>query len=613
MSTAKKVGRPERREGRYGLGIIGLPLLSLLTFWPMFGNGFVWDDLALIRDNEALRGLWPPIRFLDAPPGLGQRPLMMASYALDFAFFRLHPWGYHLTNLLLHFLCVLGVVFLGKALFKSRPAALFAGALFAVHPSHAEAVISFLGRSDLLATAFLLWGFLAYLGSQKARGLSRGGLYGMSLTAFALACLSKDTAVVFPALLLLWNLTQGQLARGTWKKTLLDWLPFVLILILYGVFRATTAGGLEDKVRWWGGGPGKNALLVFVAYGEYLRLSFLPVWLSPWYELEQLPGLNLWIGFGLSLALLTLVAFPLLLHRSSRGAFLLGWFALGLSPVLLAWFLIGFGPRFWGVLPGTMLAERWFYLPSAAVCLAGAGGWRWLRDRRKPSFRWLWTGLGVIVLLLFGLRTFTWAPVWKTQRALGQTILSRFPDSFLGHTVMGAGLAEEGNFNDAVEEYHRAIRLKPDLAWVHYNFAITLQDMGRTPEAVQEYRAAIQIQSKNPSYHNNLGTILYQQGRLSESESELREAVRLAPEHVRARVNLGNVHDDLGRFAEAETEYREAIRRAPDFTGAYYNLALSLNRQGKKEEAAQALEDYLEHGGTNRIEVEAMIRKLRGW
>jgi Flp pilus assembly protein TadD len=596
-----------------GLGTAGLILLCVLVFWPMFSNGFVWDDLVFIRDNAAIRGLWPPARFLDAPPGMGQRPLLMLSYALDFRLYGLQPWGYHLTNLLLHFLCVLGVVFLGKALFKNRPAALFAGALFAVHPGHAEAVISFLGRSDLLATAFLLWGFLAYLGSQKARGLIRGGLYGMSLAAFALACLSKDTAAVFPALLLLWNLIQGQLARGTRKKTLLGWLPFVLVLILYSVFRAATAGGLEDKVRWWGGGPVKNALLVFAAYGEYFCLSFLPGWLSPWYELEQLPGLNLWIGFGLSLALLTLVAFPLLLRRSSREAFMLGWFALGLSPVLLAWFFIGFGPRVWGVLPGTMIAERWLYLPSVAVCLAGAGGWRWLRDRRKPSFRWLWTGLGFIVLVLFGLRTFTWASAWKTQRALGQTILSRFPDSFLGHTVMGAGLAEEGNYNGAVDEYHRAIRLKPDLAWVHYNFAIMLQDMGRAKEAVQEYRAAIQIQSKNPSYHNNLGTILYQQGRLSESESELREAVRLAPEHVRARVNLGNVLDDLGRSAEAETEYREAIRRAPDFTGAYYNLALCLNRQGKKEEAAQALEDYLEHGGTNRIEVEAMIRTLRGW
>jgi len=579
----------------------------------MFSNGFVWDDLVFIRDNGAIRGLWPPARFLDAPPGLGQRPLLMLSYALDFRLHGLNPVGYHLTNLLLHILSVLAVVLLGRRLFKESRGGLLAGALFAVHPGHAEAVISFLGRSDLLATALLLWGFLGYLRSREVQGSSAMVLLSASVLAFALACLAKDTAVVFPALIILWDLTQGNFSPEKRRTTLLRWFFFIAVLVLYGVFRAATAGGLEDKVRWWGGGPVKNALLVFAAYGEYFRLSFLPVWLSPWYELEQLPGLNLWIGFGLSLALLTLVAFPLLLHRSSREAFMLGWFALGLSPVLLAWFLIGFGPRVWGVLPGTMIAERWLYLPSVAVCLAGAGGWRWLWDRRKPSFRWLWTGLGFIVLVLFGLRTFTWASAWKTQRALGQTILSRFPDSFLGHTVMGAGLAEEGNYNDAVEEYNRAIRLKPDLAWVHYNFAITLQDMGRAQEAVQEYRAAIQIQSENPSYHNNLGTILYQQGRLSESESELREAVRLAPEHVRARVNLGNVLDDLGRSAEAETEYREAIRRAPDFTGAYYNLALSLNRQGKKEEAVQALEGYLEHGGTNRIEVEAMIRKLRGW
>ena len=579
----------------------------------MFSNGFVWDDLVFIRDNGAIRGLWPPARFLDAPPGLGQRPLLMLSYALDFRLHGLNPVGYHLTNLLLHILSVLAVVLLGQRLFKENGAGLLAGALFAAHPGHAEAVISFLGRSDLLATALLLWGFLGYLRSREVQGWSAMVLLSASVLAFTLACLAKDTAVVFPALIILWDLTQGNFSPEKRRTTLLRCFFFIAVLVLYGVFRGATAGGLEDKVRWWGGGPVKNALLVFAAYGEYFRLSFLPVWLSPWYELEQLPGLNLWIGFGLSLAFLTLVAFPLLLRRSSREAFMLGWFALGLSPVLLAWFLIGFGPRVWGVLPGTMIAERWLYLPSVAVCLAGAGGWHWLGDRGAPSFRWLWTGLGVIVLVLFGLRTFTWASAWKTQRALGQTILSRFPDSFLGHTVMGAGLAEEGNYNGAVDEYHRAIRLKPDLAWVHYNFAITLQDMGRTQEAVQEYRAAIQIQSKNPSYHNNLGTILYQQGRLSESESELREAVRLAPEHVRARVNLGNVLDDLGRSAEAETEYREAIHREPDFTGAYYNLALSLNRQGKKEEAAQALEDYLEHGGTNRIEVEAMIQKLRGW
>ena len=579
----------------------------------MFSNGFVWDDLVFIRDNGAIRGLWPPARFLDAPPGMGQRPLLMLSYALDFRLYGLQPWGYHLTNLLLHLLCVLGVVFLGKALFKNCPVALFAGALFAVHPGHAEAVISFLGRSDLLATAFLLWGFLGYLRSSEFQGSSAQLLLSSSVLSFALACLVKDTAVVFLALIILWDLAQGNHSPEKRRTTVLRWFSFLAVLVFYGVFRGLMAGGMEDKVRWWGGSPWKTTLLVFAAYGEYLRLAIVPTWLSPWYEVDQLSALSLKIGLGMALALLTVLGLRLLFRRPTPGFFLLGWFALGLSPVLLSWLFIGLGPGVWGVLPGTLMAERWFYPSSAAACLAGAWGWFYLWGKSRFILRWALMGLLAVLLLLFGIRSYTWTLVWKDQKTLGQTILSRFPRSYLGHLALGTGLMEEGRFEDGVKHYDEAVALRPDLAWIRYNYAVALRDIGRYPEAVEHYRTALALQPMNSLAHNNLGTILYEQGRTAEAEAEYREAIRCDPNHIKARVNLGNVLDDLGRPAEAEAEYREVIRLAPDFAGAHYNLGVLLMHQGRKLEAVEAFQAFLAHGGEPRAEVEDLIRNLRGW
>ena len=172
-----------------------LCLFTLLVFAPMFLNGFVWDDPAFIAKNPAIRGLWPPGRFFSAQgsvaqgtiyPLTGQRPVMIFSLAVDYALWKLNPFGYHLTNLLLHLLCVGMVVLLVQALSRSPKAGFLAGALFAFHPGHSEGVIAFLGRSDLLATLFVLGGFLLYWRCRNEAGWPKVLLYLVPCSAIYL-------------------------------------------------------------------------------------------------------------------------------------------------------------------------------------------------------------------------------------------------------------------------------------------------------------------------------------------------------------------------------------------------------------------------------------------
>jgi tetratricopeptide (TPR) repeat protein len=85
----------------------------------------------------------------------------------------------------------------------------------------------------------------------------------------------------------------------------------------------------------------------------------------------------------------------------------------------------------------------------------------------------------------------------------------------------------------------------------------------------------------------------------------------LQPDYFGAHFNLALTLEERGKLPEAEAEYRLLLRRSPGLTRAYYQLGFNLFRQNRREEAAEALEAFLDHGGEGRAEVEAIIRRLR--
>jgi hypothetical protein len=93
------------------------------------------------------------------------RPLCVLSFRFNFWTHELHPFGYHLINVLLH--CVATALFtcLARSLFHPRASGLptaVAGFLFAAHPIHTEAVAGIVGRADVGAAIFFLLAFFSY-------------------------------------------------------------------------------------------------------------------------------------------------------------------------------------------------------------------------------------------------------------------------------------------------------------------------------------------------------------------------------------------------------------------------------------------------------------------
>lgn len=606
---------PDKDKPKADLWLWAFPLLlGVLAYATMFRNGFVWDDATFLVKNATIQRLWPPAWLWGCPgpgaPWLGARPIAALSFALDFALWRLNPWGFHLTSLLLHLLCTLLVVGLGRALFKNSLAAFAAGALFAVHPGHGEAVVAFLGRSDLLATAFCILAALFYLGSWEGK---RTTLYWLSAGSFLLGVFSKETALAFLGVLALLEGLRVREGKTAWKAALLQALPFLLVIILYGAFRRLISSGSPPPLPDWVQDPRSLLALLVVAFGEYLRLLLFPLRLSPWQDpvtLQAASGAGLALG-ALGLAL-CLGGFLLLWKRDPRGALGLGWLLAGLAPVLLAWFLPLLGLKGLGGLPGPVLAERWLYLPSVGGCLILGWGYGLIRGRAKPWGRALVSLVGMVLLALLVWRQISWTPAWRSEESIARAVIASSPRSALGHAHLGFALWAQGRLPEAEPELRQAVRLAPSYAQARHNLGFVLFLEGKTLEAEPELREALRLDPGNAEAWVHLGDLLLDQNRLPEAGEAYRQAVLARPDYPGAHFNLGISLYAQGRVDEAEGEYRETLRLDPGFAPAYYHLAIVLFRKERKDEAVSALETFLVLDGRPHPEVEALLRQLKG-
>ena len=153
---------------------IRLILFSIITVLPVLiylnslENTFVYDDYLTITNNHFIRE-W---RYLSAlfnqkyfaiSNELTYRPIVTLSYFVDYAIWQLRPWGYHLTNLIIHTLNVYLVYFTAYLLFKNRITAFISCLLFSIHPIFSEAVNAVSYREDLLSASFLLVAFILFI------------------------------------------------------------------------------------------------------------------------------------------------------------------------------------------------------------------------------------------------------------------------------------------------------------------------------------------------------------------------------------------------------------------------------------------------------------------
>jgi len=431
----------------------GIFALAAVVYVGSLANGFAWDDVPLIEDNALVHsasGVWRAFGVPYWPPPHGghlYRPLVTASYALDWLIAPWRAWWLHGVNIAWHGAASAAVALLAQA-WAGGSAGWIAGALFAVHPVHVEAVANTVGRAELFAA------FFAMLAVWLA--IERDNLLG-STVAWALALLSKENGAVVPALIgVAWVLG---FRRPPGRRCLAYVAVWCAIGLGYGLVRhvvfhpyPVTAG---LAIVFLGQSALSVRLTAVAALADITRLLLFPLHLradySPMERTAVTSPADPRFLAGLACLLVWGVLVWLLWRRGKRVETLgVAWIGVALAPVANLVF-----PS------GVLVAERTLYLPSAGLALAAGAGLSAWRARATTPARSLGDAALVLLVVLGGLRTAVRVPVWESTTSVYRSVVRDSPRSYFGPLIAGGYAVTEGRLTDALEAYRRAARILP--------------------------------------------------------------------------------------------------------------------------------------------------------
>lgn len=611
---------------------------SCIAFWGGLDNGFTnWDDNWLITENRHIREIsWHSLQAMFNPMApreeLGNEylPLRDLSYAVNYAFDGLHPLGYHATNLLLHIFNALLVMLLAMRLTGRRWIGGVAGLLFAVHPVHVEAVSWLSSRKDLLSTFFLLLSANFYLAARRSRsGLmpsesfvqrvrhSTRVSWMLSLLFFICALLSKMTAVVLPALLLLFELFRGRELHALPRvKRALAQAPFWGVAALFTALASHIGSGLMREP--YGDGRWQSLLTATSAITRDFQVLLFGWPMHAAVDLPVQTGFSLAVVTGL-LLLLALLALGVAGWRRSQA----GWdsrpaMLLGVAGFGALWFLVALSPvSNFLVQIGTVFAERYLYIPSIGFCIAvaalGVLGAELLRKR--DNLRALAPLVGVLGAAVLGLSlwgTMQATRPWAGSVSLWTHALKHDPGNNVAHFNLGREY-EELALLEADE------KKRDDLLQRGYEqYQLALDNPARTyrhdPARLYAAMALNVVHRKQPEKALPL---------LDEAAKHIEQPWR----DQRARNDIealianprGLALSALGRHEEALAAFEEALSKSDRYAGAHINLASELTRKALAgdsieeallNKARSHLADYERKRGRDALLVEARARLL---
>ena len=551
--------------------ICGLVLITAIAFLPSLQNGFTnWDDDVLLTQNQQVRDASPAavIKLLRSKTASHYTPLTIISFAVQYHFVKLQPGPYHAGNLFFHILTVLAVFWFAYLLGGNLYVAFLAALFFGVHPLRVESVAWVAERKDVLYVFFFMTSLIGYLLFRKTRKIS---VYILSILLFLLSCLAKGVAVVLPLILVLIDYFQR---RKFDRKAWLEKIPYLLISLGLGLI----AYVLQGHTRSIQVGPAilfpNNILVGCYAILFYLFKTILPIRLSALYPYPEGFPQDVPVYFFLALAAVAILVGLLIWQRKRLRVVIFGvsFMIIASLPVL------GFIP----ILGPGITTDRYVYLGSVGLTFIFSLGVAWLYKKRKDL---VWLGvtlLGLLALVLVVL-TNQRCKVWKSSETMWTDVLKNHPRVHLVYNSRGQYYYENRQYDQALEDFNRAVEIDPTYAKAWYNRGNVFDETGVFDRAIDDFTRAIELEPHYTMAYNNRGLTYRHMGNYEKAIADFTTALDLDPNYAKAYNNRGMVLAQVGEHPRAIADFTRAIRIDPKYQAAYFNRAVSYYQTGDYE------------------------------
>jgi len=487
-------------------------LITFLVYSPLLFNQFVGDDNIIIARNTFYSS-WQNVprlfekgyisntreinlnsgsRFDFGTGSVSYRPISNLTYFLDYSLFQAKPFGSHLINILIHCVNSVLVYWIVNQIFFSEILGIFAGLLFSLHPIQSEAVAVMSYRADILAAMFVLFSFYFWIRFTRGGFIRKGYYYG-SLVMCLLALFSKESSLMLPIVILVFDQMLGTSFLRL-KQNSVYYIGFVPILFFYLYLYFVVFPNASLSFHWLGGSIVHHGLIMGYIWYNYLINVLFPwtVKLIPGLYCPSAPEVVSLVTAQMVIALMALTASVCVLWRHSREAVF-----------FLLWYLIFYPPVSNLVPIANPMASRFMYLPSIGLITALAF---FLHNIFKSSFLKkyslnLSSMLHAGIILIYVTKLLFLNADWRNDYFVGRAWVRDYPADSRGYALLGREYLDAGNLEKAKEYLEKGVLLGDQVPNEVLNLAKCYIRLGkfRAAEALLN-----QIISRYPDYGDAL-------------------------------------------------------------------------------------------------------------
>ncbi|MEP7197127.1 MAG: tetratricopeptide repeat protein [Saprospiraceae bacterium] len=559
------------------VGIIIIILVGIVIYSNSFSGSFHFDDKSSIVDNPLIRNLndfnliWKnnPMRFVS-----------YYSFALNYHFGKLDPWGYHLVNLCIHLINSL-LVYWFVILVISTPAlngnsiqkdkkliAFFAAILFVSHPLATQSVSYIVQRMASLSALFYILSVSLFL---KGRLWNKEYwkqilIYTAGLLAACLAFFTKENSYTLPFALILVEvlfirkcLIPTEL-KSKRKMIILFAIGFLfLILILQfgtGIFKTLPPDSHNDFRAI----SAMNYLSTqFSVLIKYIQLLILPINLNLDYDYKLASGFFEWRTIASFILLSAILVIAMTLYKNYRIiSFGILWFFLSIS------IESSFKPI------SDLIFEHRTYLPSVGyfLVLSAALYYLFWNKSRAVVFSIL-----ILIITINSYLSYERNKVWKDEQSLWTDVIAKSPNKARGYFNLALVSTMNNDTKKALEYYNSVIRLQPLHEEAYNNRSLLLSTDNRKADALADCNKMIELFPNSSTAYNARASYYITEKNFSDALQDVNKSIQLKP-MWEAYNNRGLIFLESKKFDIAIEDFNKSIQLNANNSFAYYSLGI---------------------------------------
>ena len=508
------------------IAVVFLAALSFLVYGRVLSFDYVGlDDTWLIAENQA---------FLDDASNIPQafhqdvfktpyrksskayyRPLLILSFMLDAHIGQADPKVYHLTNILLHILsCVLILWFFRMLDMRSETASVLT-IVFSVHPILSHAIAWIPGRNDVLLSLFIVAGMICLL---KYLQDAKWPYLLWHLFFFLAALFTKESAVFFPLISLAYSILLLR-RKALSREHLIQISGYSVIIGCWALLRHSALSeqpaGLMTATDLWHNFAYNLPLLV-----QYISKIFVPYRLSTLSDAQD-------TNYVAGIAVLAFLCLGIFLSQDKN------WRRIAFG---LLWFLVFLLPSF--VTPRVTGMEHRVYLPLVGLLIT-CSEFSFIKEIsfRKPTSVAAMAFIGCLIAV-----NVRHTGAFKNLLSFWKSAAENTTHSALAFLNYGAALYEKGDDDDAINSYKRGIEIDSQQPWIHNNLGLVYLKKKMYPQAEAEFFAELKYHPAYSDVFYNLGLLYKSMGLMTKATQMWQRALLLNPNHRDAKAELAG-HD----------------------------------------------------------------------